>query len=38
MSDIEDLVKVLQGWRDQDSKTILQVLQRINQMKAFPAN
>jgi uncharacterized protein YihD (DUF1040 family) len=35
MADVDDLVKVLKKWRDQDSKTILQVLQRITQTKAF---
>lgn len=35
MSEVDDLVKVLRKWREQDSKTILQVLQRSAQTKGL---
>jgi hypothetical protein len=36
MTEVDDFVKVLKKWREQDSKTIMQVLQRVSQAKAFP--
>lgn len=35
MSDVNEYVKVLHNWREQDGKTIMQVLQRVTQAKAF---
>lgn len=35
MSDAEDLLKVLQEWREQPGKTILSVLTRIEESKNF---
>jgi aminoglycoside phosphotransferase family enzyme len=35
MSDCDDFMKVLKGWREEDSKAILQVLTRITQIKTF---
>jgi hypothetical protein len=35
MSEVDDYVRVLRRWREQDSKSILQILQRITQAKSF---
>jgi uncharacterized protein YihD (DUF1040 family) len=35
MTEVDDYVRVLRKWRDQDSKSILQILTRVTQAKAF---
>jgi hypothetical protein len=35
MSEVDDYVRVLRRWREQESRAILQILQRITQAKGF---